>query len=383
MTAFGKLTVPVILLSLLTACSKDNADYTAPTDALFATLDAATSGVDFENRVTEDEDFNVLSYRLFYNGAGVAIGDLNGDGRNDLYFAANQGPNRLYLNSGDGTMRFREVAGAAAGSMSWSTGVTAVDANADGRLDLYVCNSGKADGSERKNELFINQGNDEHGNPTFAEMADAYGLNDEGFSTQAAWLDYDNDGDLDVYLLNNSYLNPENINPRGENRNKRDPEGGDKLLRNDPGPDGHPVFTDVSEEAGIFGSRIGFGLGCGLGDVNGDGWTDIYVSNDFWERDYLYVNQRDGTFREELTGRVDHVSVSSMGSDVADLDNDGDVEIFSTDMLPSDNQRLKASTLFDSYNGRNIKFEQEYHHQILQNCLQLNDGDGNFREVAH
>lgn len=381
MSAFSKQVVPLLLLLIFTACSADNSSYKAPSDALFSALSAKESGVDFINSVQEDEDFNVLSYRLFYNGAGIAIADLNGDGLNDLYFAANQGPNRLYVNEGD--MKFREAAGAAAGAMSWSTGVTAVDVNADGRLDLYVCNSGKADGSERKNELFINQGNDEAGNPTFREMAEAYGLNDEGFSTQAAWLDYDHDGDLDAYLLNNSYLNPEKINPRGENRRVRDEAGGDKLLRNDVGPDGHPVFTDVSEEAGIYGSKIGFGLGCGLGDVNGDGWTDIYVSNDFWERDYLYINQQDGTFKEDLVARVNHVSVSSMGSDVADLDNDGDLEIFSTDMLPNDNQRLKASIIFDTYNGRNIKFEQEYHHQILQNCLQLNDGDGNFREIAH
>lgn len=382
MLAFGKHGVPVLLLLLLTvACGKDPNTYEAPANALFSTPSPEDTGIDFVNSVTEDEEFNVLSYRLFYNGAGVAIADLNGDGLNDLYFAANQGPNRLYINEGD--FKFRALEGAAAGAMAWSTGVTAVDVNTDGRQDLYVCNSGKADGSERKNELFINQGNDANGNPTFVEMADAYGLNDEGFSTQAAWLDYDKDGDLDVYLLNNSYLSPDQINPNGENRNLRDAEGGDKLLRNDAGSDGHPVFTDVSEAAGIYGSKIGFGLGSGLGDVNGDGWTDIYISNDFWERDYLYINQQDGTFREDLINRIDHVSVSSMGSDVADLDNDGDLEIFSTDMLPNDNQRLKASTLFDSYNANNIKFASEYHNQILQNCLQLNDGTGNFREVAH
>ena len=381
MTALGKLRFPAFLFLILTACTDSDTAVKPPADALFTTLSANDSGVDFANTVTEDEDFNVLSYRLFYNGAGVAVADLNGDGRNDLYFAANQGPNKLYLNEGD--MKFRQVQGAAAGAMAWSTGVTAVDVNADGRQDIYVCNSGKADGSSRKNELFINQGNDADGNPSFVDMADAYGLNDAGFSTQAAWLDYDLDGDLDVYLLNNSYLSPDKINPNGENRNRRDAEGGDKLLRNDAGPDGHPVFTDVSEEANIFGSRIGFGLGCGLGDVNGDGYTDIYVSNDFWERDYLYINQRDGTFAEELTKRIDHVSISSMGSDVADLDNDGDVEIFSTDMLPNDNQRLKASTLFDSYNANSIKFTQQYYYQILQNCLQVNDGDGNFREVGH
>ncbi|SEP58452.1 VCBS repeat-containing protein [Neolewinella agarilytica] len=366
---------------LFSSCESSDSGYRAPANAVFTDLGGSASGVDFVNKVEDGEDFNVLSYRLFYNGGGVAIADLNGDDRNDLYFVANQGPNRMYLNEGD--LQFTEVEGAAAGAMTWSTGVTAVDVNADGRQDLYVCNSGDNEGSGRTNELFINQGNDEAGNPRFEEMASAYGLADEGFGTQAAWLDYDRDGDLDVYLLNNSYLNPERINPNGENRSIRDPEGGDKLLRNDPGPDGHPVFTDVSEEAGIFGSKVGFGLGSGLGDVNGDGWTDIYVSNDFWERDYLYINQQDGTFKEELTSRIDHISISSMGSDVADLDNDGDLEIFSTDMLPSDNTRLKSATLFDSYNTEAIKFEADYHHQILQNCLQVNDGSGNFIETGH
>ena len=372
----------LLFLALAAACNDAQEEsYTAPADALFTSLDSTQTGINFANTVTDGEDFNVLSYRLFYNGAGVAIADLNGDGLNDLYFTANQAANRLYINKGN--WQFEEVPGEAAGAMTWSTGVSAVDVNGDGRQDLYVCNSGDTEGKGRTNELFINQGNDANGHPTFREAAAEYGLADDGFSTQAAWLDYDKDGDLDVYLLNNSYLNPERINPSGENRNLRDTEGGDKLLRNDAGPDGHPVFTDVSEAAGIYGSKIGFGLGSGLGDLNGDGWTDIYISNDFWERDYLYINQQDGTFKEDLSNRIDHVSISSMGSDVADLDNDGDLEIFSTDMLASDNQRLKASTLFDTYTTTGIKFEAEYHRQILQNCLQVNNGEGHFIETGH
>ncbi len=376
---FVFLTLP--LLVGIYSCHSSEAGYVAPEDALFTPLDSDDTGIDFINTVTEGEEYNLLSYRNFYNGAGVAIADLNGDGLNDLYFTANQGPNRLYLNQGD--WEFESVDGGAAGSMDWSTGVSAVDVNADGRIDLYVCNSGNPGGERRSNELFLNRGNDENGHPLFEEVASVYGLDDQGYSTQSAWFDYDGDGDLDVYLLNNSFLNPQVLNPDGENRNQRDYEGGDKLLRNDPGANGERLFTDVSEEAGLYGSRIGFGLGSGLGDFNDDGWTDLYVSNDFWERDYLYINQQDGTFSEELTERIDHVSISSMGSDVGDLDNDGYPEIFTTDMLPSDNQRIKVSTLFDTYTTEGIKNEASYHHQILQNCLQRNDGTGRFTEIAH
>ena len=375
-----KVFTACVALSLLClAC--DEPGYEAPDDALFTEIDASDAGVSFINTVTEGEEYNLLSYRNFYNGGGVAVADLNGDGSNDLFFTANQGPNRLYLNRGD--WEFEEVTCGAEGTMDWSTGVSVVDVNADGYLDLYVCHSGNPAGDHRSNELFINQGNDEAGTPRFVEMAAAYGLDDQGYSTQSAWFDYDHDGDLDVYLLNNSFLSPQVLNPDGENRNVRDAAGGDKLLRNDPGPDGHPRFTDVSEAAGIYGSRIGFGLGSGIGDFNGDGWTDIYVSNDFWERDYLYLNQQDGTFSEELTDRIDHVSMSSMGSDVGDLDNDGDIDIFTTDMLPTDNLRLKAGTLFDTYNSEFIRFDAKYHHQLLQNCLQANDGSGHFTELAH
>ena len=364
-----------ILFGLLTGCNLSSDKATG--DELFLSLSSEETGVHFTNTVEDGEEFNVLSYRNFYNGGGVGVGDLNGDGRPDLYFTANQGPNRLYLNEGD--FRFTEVvdAGGAAGEMTWSTGVSMVDINADGRLDIYVCNSGDTQGRQRTNELFINQGNDEHGHPIFVEQAAQFGLNDDGYGTQMAWFDYDRDGDLDGYLLNNSYLAPDQINPQGDRRQERDPEGGDKLFRNDGG-----TFTDVSAEANIYGSRIGFGLGVGLGDVNGDGWTDIYVSNDFYEKDYLYINQQDGTFTEELNERVNHISVASMGSDLADLNDDGAPEIFSTDMLAADNRRLKTSTLFSSYQTEDIRQRSEFHRQLLQNCLQLNNGKGEFQEVA-
>ncbi len=371
----------------LLACSEQDKGgkdrYRPPANALFQSLSPASSGVDFVNSVEDGEDFNVLSYRNFYNGGGVAIGDFNGDGRQDLYFTANQGPNRLYLNQGNWKFKAVDQAGGAAGRMAWSTGVTAIDVNQDGLLDLYVCNSGDLDGNLRSNELFINQGNDAQGQPQFKEMAAAYGLADNGYGTQAAWLDYDQDGYLDVYVLNNSYLNPDKINPMGSNRNQPDPDGGDRLYKGSPGPDGHPVFRDVSLEAGIYSSRIGFGLGVGLGDLDGDGWTDMYISNDFWERDYLYINQQDGTFKEVLQDRIGHLSISAMGSDIADINNDGHLDIFSTDMLAADNKRLKANTLFDNFTTEGIKFRADYHHQILQNCLQLNEGNAHFQEIAH
>jgi len=253
--------ITLVFLSIIpfifSACeTSGEEEYVAPENPLFETLTATETGVNFKNEVEDGEEFNVLSYRNFYNGGGVAIGDINGDGLDDLYFTANQGPNRLYLNQGD--LRFSELtdAGGAAGAMAWSTGATIVDVNADGRMDIYVCNSGDPSGGKRSNELFINTGTDDAGLPTFTDQAEKFGLADKGFSTQAAWFDYDKDGDLDVYLLNNSYLAPDGINPNGQRRNIRDEDGGDKLLRNDGGS-----FTNVSEAAGIYSSRIGFGLG--------------------------------------------------------------------------------------------------------------------------
>ncbi|MEL6590447.1 MAG: VCBS repeat-containing protein, partial [Bacteroidota bacterium] len=346
--------------------------------SLFVRLDSSRTGIHFRNQVEETADFNVLTYRNFYNGGGVAIGDVNNDGLSDIYFTANTGPNQLYLNRAD--WAFDEVGQIAkvAGNKSWSTGVSMVDINADGLLDIYVCNSGDIAGGNKANELFVNLGVDSlRGTPIFAERAEEYGLADQGFSTHASFFDYDRDGDLDCYLLNNSFKDPSRIDLYRKTREERDALGGDKLFRNDG-----DRFVDVSEEAGIYGSQIGFGLGVSVSDLNGDHWPDIYISNDFWERDYLYLNNQDGTFSEELTARIPHTSVSSMGADLADINNDGHPEVFSTDMLAADNYRLKAMTMFDPYHLEDLKYRSNYHYQILQNCLQLNNGRGEFQEIG-
>ncbi len=341
------------------------------TARLFSLLEAAQTGIDFNNEVVDGETFNILTYRNFYNGGGVAIGDINNDSLPDLYFTANQKKNKLYLNKGN--LVFEDITEKAGvgGNMAWSTGVTMADVNNDGLLDIYVCNSGDVNGKDRENELFIN-----NGDLTFSEQAKTYNLNNEGYSTHAAFFDYDLDGDLDCYILNNSFKDPGKIELYKKVRERPDP-GGDKLMRNDGN-----VFYDVTTQAGIFSSEIGFGLGVSVSDLNGDHMPDIYVSNDFWERDYLYINRGNGKFSEELITRINYCPVSSMGADIADLNNDGSSEIFTTDMLPADNYRLKTTIAFDPYHLEDTKYRANFHYQMVQNCLQLNDGRGEFQEVA-
>ncbi|MEL6122531.1 MAG: VCBS repeat-containing protein [Bacteroidota bacterium] len=338
----------------------------------FDLLNNEKAGIDFINQLTYSRDFNVYKYRNYYNGGGVALGDVNNDGLTDIYFTSNLDSNRLYLNRGD--LRFEDVTVQAGvgGSRYWSTGVTMVDINADGFLDIYVCNSGDIQGDNKENELFIN-----NGDLTFTEMAADYGLNDGGFSTHALFFDYDKDEDLDVYLLNNSYRAIGSFNLRQDQRPIRDEKGGDKLLRNDDG-----VFVDVSESAGIYGSEIGFGLGISCADVNNDGWDDLYISNDFFERDYLYLNNQDGTFSEELSDRIRSISGASMGADIADYDNDGHYDLFVTEMLPSDPQRLKSVTTFEDWNKYQYNVSTGYHHQFTRNTLQYNNGDGTYSEIG-
>jgi enediyne biosynthesis protein E4 len=362
-----------IILLFNFSCKKSTQQNT--TDNLFAfeLMKASETGIDFVNNVENQEDFNVLTYRNYYNGGGVAIGDINNDGLNDVFFTANLKENKLYLNKGE--MKFSDISNEAGivGKKSWATGVTMADVNADGLLDIYVCYSGEVKGSNKENELFINLGNNK-----FKESAKEFGLNDAGLSTHASFFDYDLDGDLDCFVLNNSYKDPEKIAIYKRERFELGAEGGDRLYKND----GKGHFVDVTKEAGIYSSNIDFGLGISVGDVNSDYWPDIYVSNDFWERDYLYINQKNGTFKEELTDRMSYTSVSSMGSDIADINNDGHLDIFSTDMLPPDNYRLKAATKFDDYYFEDLKFKNSYFHQFVQNCLQVNRGDGNFQETA-
>jgi hypothetical protein len=400
-------------LVLLVACNHtQNPGGESNGDSLFQKMSASQTGVNFVNEVTDGEDFNVLTYRNFYNGGGVAIGDINNDGLADIYFTANMKPNKLYLNKGN--WKFEDITEKAgvAGTKSWSTGVSMADVNNDGFLDIYVCNSGDVAGGNKENELFINNGIPPEGGAggvTFTEKAAEYNLNNKGFSTHAAFFDYDGDGDLDCYILNNSYKNPDKIDPFKSTRLEVDSLGGDKLMRNDtPLEGGRGVFTDVTQEAGIYSSAIGFGLGVSVSDLNGDMLPDIYISNDFWERDYLYLNspqssvhspqsgaattaptaglKTDGlrtVFKEELTSRIPQCSVASMGSDIADINNDGSFDVFTTDMLAGDNYRLKAMTLFDPYHLEDLKYRADYHYQILQNCLQINDGNANFEETSN
>lgn len=366
-------------LALCFACSPKKA--TTNDKALFQKIDPQSSGVRFVNRVENTDEFNIFSYRNFYNGGGVALGDINNDGLPDIYFTANMGSNKLYLNKGN--FQFEDITEKAGVDFAnkWSTGVVMVDINNDDWLDLYVCNAGyHKSKTGQGNALFIN-----NKNGTFTESAAAYGLDEKGYTTHAAFFDYDLDGDLDCYILNNSFIPVNTLNYA----NKRDLRakdwpvkdflkgGGDKLLRNDSGK-----FVDVSEQAGIYGSLIGFGLGVTVGDVNGDLYPDLYISNDFFERDYLYINQRNGTFLEDLTNRMGHISLASMGSDMGDINNDGRPDIFATDMLPGDEYRLKTTTSFDNINVYRLKLQRDFYHQYTQNTLQLNDGNDKFSEIA-
>jgi len=337
---------------------------------LFTRLPSTYTGVSFENRLVESRDQNVFTYRNFYNGGGVAIGDLTGDSLPEVVLTSNQDGPRVYLNLG--SFRFRDIttaAGIETEKGSWTTGVVLADVNGDGRLDIYVCRAGSGEPKTRANQLWINQGNASDGTPRFKEMAREYGIADEGYSTQAAFLDYDHDGDLDLFIINNS---PRPVSSFGNRniRNVRHPYGGHKLYRNDGGK-----FVDVSARAGIFGSEAGFGLGIAVGDVNRDGWPDIYVSNDFFEHDYLYLNNRDGTFVESLEKAMPYSSYFSMGLDVADVDNDGWPDIYTTDMLPDDEARLKTTASFDSWDVYQAKVRTGYGRQFMRNMLQHNNGD--------
>lgn len=368
-----KLSNIALLLTFifLTICGCDKKEETI-TQTLFTRLSSSKTGISFSNDLSYNNDFNVYKYRNFYNGGGVALGDINNDGLLDIYFTANQKSNRLYLNKGH--FEFEDITKTAGvqGNKPWSTGVTMVDINADGFLDIYVCNSGDLNGTKKQNELFINNGDN-----TFTEKAAMYNLDDEGFSTHASFFDYDKDGDLDVYILNNSYQAIGSFDLRRNERPKRDQLGGDKLMRNDNGQ-----FVDVSQEAGIYGSVIGFGLGVTVGDVNNDNWEDIYISNDFFERDYLYINNQDGTFSEQLENRIMTTSGASMGADMADINNDGYNDIFVTDMLPSEYDRLKTVTTFEDWNKYQLKVNNDYHHQFTRNTFQLNNADGTFSEIG-
>ncbi|MGB4849326.1 MAG: VCBS repeat-containing protein [Saprospiraceae bacterium] len=366
------LTMTIVTSALMFACN-EKTESNSLNNKLFTLIDPDNSGIHFENKLEFDSKFNIYTYRNFYDGGGVAIGDINGDSLPDIYFSANMGGNKLYLNKGN--LEFEDMtakAGVEGRVGSWSTGVTMADVNGDGWLDIYVCHSGEMKDDSRKNELFINQQNG-----TFKEQAEQYGLADDGYTIHAVFFDYDLDGDLDCFVLNNSYQSIGSFNLRQNVRNVRDAMGGDKFFRND---DNH--FVDVSEQAGIYGSVIGFGLGVTVSDLNLDGWPDIYVSNDFFEKDYIYINKHDGSFSEELESRVNSTSAASMGADIADINNDLYPDIFVTDMLPQNEQRLKTKTTFDNWQRYKYSVDNGYYHQFTRNTLQLNNGNGTFSEIG-
>ena len=366
MTSTVKLSI-LLSLFIFSSCNKTD------TSKMFSLLSSKRTGIEFKNPIKETENFNVLEYGYLYNGGGVSIGDINNDGLPDIYFTGNLVGSRLYINKGD--FKFEEIAEQAGvfASGLWNTGTTMADVNGDGYLDIYVCRSAAKAVDKRKNLLFIN-----NGDLTFTEKADEYGIADTGYSTQGSFFDYDNDGDLDLYVLNHStqeYAGFGQITSKLKHRKSND--SGDKLYRNDNGK-----FVDVSDKVGLINNVLGFGLGIAVSDINNDGWLDIYISNDYNEQDYLYINNQDGTFRESLEKYIGHVPLYSMGSDVGDINNDGYTDIVALDMLPESNYRQKMVSGPDNYDKHGLLAKSGFYNQTMRNMLQLNNNGQSFSEIG-
>ncbi|GAB3733247.1 VCBS repeat-containing protein [Spirosoma lituiforme] len=362
----------------LAGCSSNP---TAPEKPLFQALDSTKTGVGFRNALHNTDSLSILDYLYFYNGGGVAAGDLNNDGLNDLYFVSNQGSNKLYLNKGKFAFTDVTTQSSTAGRADWQTGVTMADINGDGWLDIYVCAVNQFKGLKGVNELYINNGPGKDGIPTFTERAAEYGLAFAGFSTQAAFFDYDHDGDLDCFLLNHAVHTSrsfDNVSTR-TNRNR---ESGDYLFRNDGIKAGQAHFTDVSDQAGIFGAAMGYGLGISVADLNNDGWEDLYVCNDFHEDDYYYVNNHKGGFVESVRQAFAHTSRFSMGNDIADVNNDGFPDVMTLDMYPADEAVEKSSQGEDPLDTYRYKLSYGYMNQYSRNCLQLSLSGKKFVDIG-
>ena len=357
-----QLSVWCLALCLVSGCQRDQ--------TLFTLLPASTTGISFNNAIVEQESFNVLEYEYFYNGAGVAAGDINNDGRPDLFFTANLGADKLYLNLGDWSFEDITEQAGIVHVPTWTTGVTMADVNGDGWLDIYVCRSGDVAPDRRRNVLYIN-----NGDLTFTEQAAKYGLDDAAYSNHASFFDYDKDGDLDMYLLNHSIRRYSRFVVEYM-RAQRDSLAGDKLFRNDNG-----YFMDVSESAGIIGNPLGFGLSVVVSDIDLDGWSDIYVANDYIEDDYLYINQRDGTFAESIRAFLSHTSYSSMGADIADINHDLRPDIITLDMLAEDNYRQKILKGPEDHVFYTQFRKDGFHEQYMRNMLHIRHED-DFMEVG-
>lgn len=362
----GKASFVALSALLLSACGNKD-------DKLFTELSKGDTGIDFRNMLAEGDDLNVMNYSYFYNGAGVSVGDINNDGLQDVLFTGNMVKNRLFLNKGD--FKFEDITqkSGIAEMQGWCTGATMVDINADGKLDIYICRSADINPERRKNLLFIN-----NGDLTFSEKAEEYGLADQGYSTQASFFDYDKDGDLDMFLINHSLQQySTGVQENVELRKQTNPDFSNKLFRNDKGR-----FSDVSAETGITSNVLTFGLGLAISDLNTDGWPDIYVSNDFNEPDYLFMNNGNGTFTDKLSESMDQISMYSMGSDAADYNNDGFPDLVTLDMLPEDNKTQKMHSGAENFDKMQFLFDRGFYFQFSRNMLQKNNGDGTFSEMG-
>ncbi|MEO6221489.1 MAG: VCBS repeat-containing protein [Ginsengibacter sp.] len=384
--SFSNLILSNLLLcaAMLLGCKSDK----KPGTPLFKVLNSQSTGLNFSNNLSYNQQFNLFKYIYFYNGSGLGACDFNNDGFIDLFFGSNQGQNKLYLNKGN--LKFKDVTKEAKipEDGGWTTGISVVDINNDGLPDMYICRVGNYETLHSKNQLLINQGPDKNGIPTFIDKAQQYGLDFSGFSTQAVFLDYDMDGDLDMFLMNHSVHENGTFQPRNKFLGTYHSLSGDRLFRNNSVSSSSDTsrieapFTDVTKESGINSSAIGYGLGIAIADVNLDGYPDIYVGNDFHENDYLYMNQRNGTFKDEGQQRLMHTSQFSMGVDMADINNDGYPEIISTDMLSSDPYILKRSLSEGAYDIFNYKISIGYNYQYTRNNLQLNKRNGMFSETG-
>ncbi len=370
MQIVSKIFMGVALLTSV-ACNR-----LMPEAPLFEMLDAQKTGIEFENKLHPTETFNMFHYMYYYNGAGVGVGDFNKDGKADIFFASNEGKNEMYINKGN--MHFENITAKTyiPQDSAWNTGVSVIDINNDGLLDIYICRLGNFEKFKDRNQLLVCKGI-QNGVPTYKDEAAAYGLDFSGFSTQAAFMDYDMDGDLDMFLLNHSVHQNGTFAPRNTFIGTYDPLSGDRIFKNE---NGH--FSDVTKLTKINSSAISYGLGVVVSDINNDGWPDIYAGNDFHENDYLYINQKNGTFKDEQHDRMMHTSQYSMGVDAADVNNDGFPEIISMDMLPKDPYILKRSLGEDDYDIYKYKISVGYDYQYTRNNLQWNRRNGHFSELG-